>query len=120
METRDMLLGQRFNHQHGGGVTRYQVDRPHRTLGFYECVAVRAVSGSHHFIGSIQAFSKAEIVKALGGRVMDTQCLKDEAGVCRNEFCRVHGALDPDEAAENDGLAWASEGEAARHPRERW
>lgn len=61
----DKLLGQRFNYEHGGGVTRYQVDRAHRTAGFYECVAVRAISGSHHFIGSIQAFSRREILSAL-------------------------------------------------------
>lgn len=90
---RDLLLGQRFDHQHGAGVTRFQVDREHRTPGYYECVAVRGVSGTHHFVGSIQVFSRSEIVKALGDMVYDRQCLKDEAGWCRNEYCAVHGAL---------------------------
>ena len=61
----DGLLGQRFNHKHGGGTTRYQVDRAHRHSGAYECVAVRAVEGTHHFIGSIQVFSRQEIERAI-------------------------------------------------------
>lgn len=65
MGTENTLIGQRFNHRHGGGVTRFQVDRPHRTAGYFECVAVRAVEGTHHFIGSIQAFSRSEIQNAL-------------------------------------------------------
>lgn len=49
-------------------------------------------------------------------RVFDAQCLKDEAGWCRNEYCRIHGALD----AEDESLKWAADGEAAQHPKERW
>jgi hypothetical protein len=65
---RDALIGTRFDHCHAAGVTRYQVDRPHRDAGYYECVAIRAVSGSHHFIGSIQVFSRADIVATEGAR----------------------------------------------------
>lgn len=57
--------GLRFNVSHAAGVTRYQVDRPHRHSGMYECVAIRAVSGTHHFIGSIQVFSRQEIERAI-------------------------------------------------------
>lgn len=57
--------GLRFNVSHAAGVTRYQVDRPHRHAGMYECVAIRAVSGTHHFIGSIQVFSRQEIERAI-------------------------------------------------------
>lgn len=77
----DRFLGQRFNHRHAAGVTRYQVDREHRDSGYYECVAVRGVSGTHHFIGSIQVFSVIDISLAL------------------------------DEEAEDEGLAWAAAGE---------
>ncbi|HMN09345.1 MAG TPA: hypothetical protein PKC83_11215 [Gemmatimonadaceae bacterium] len=93
METRDKLLGQRFDWTHAAGVTRYQVDREHRNAGHYECVSVRGISGSHHMVGSIQVFSRADIEMALGGRAYDRQCLKDEAGWCRNEYCAIHGAL---------------------------
>ena len=65
METRNTLLGQLFNHIHAGGVTRFQVDRRHRDAGYYECVAVRAVSGTHHFIGGINVFSRTEILARL-------------------------------------------------------
>lgn len=61
----DNLLGQRFNWHHAAGVTRYQVDRPHRDVGYYECVAVRGVSGAHHGIGGIQVFSRCDIETAL-------------------------------------------------------
>lgn len=57
--------GLRFNVHHAAGVTRYQVDRAHRDAGLYECVAIRAVSGTHHFIGSIQVFSRQEIERAI-------------------------------------------------------
>ena len=59
------LLGERFNHRHAAGVTRYQVDRAHRHSGAFECVAVRGVEGTHHFIGSIQVFSRQEIERAI-------------------------------------------------------
>lgn len=65
MENR--LLGQRFNHRHAAGVTRYQVDRAHRNAGYFECVAIRGVEGTHHFIGSIQVFSSADIEAAILG-----------------------------------------------------
>lgn len=84
------LLGQRFNHRHAAGVTRFQVDRAHRDAGYYDCVAVRGVEGTHHFIGCIQVFSRVDIQRAL------------------------------DEEAEDEGLAYSAEGEAALHPRERW
>lgn len=61
----DRLLGQRFDHRHAAGVTRYQVDRQHRDAGYYECVAIRGVEGSHHFIGGIQVFSRQDIESAL-------------------------------------------------------
>ena len=83
------LLGQRFNRVHAAGVTRYQVDREHRDFGYFECVAIRGLSGTHHFIGSIQVFSRTDIESALEA------CESREApdGWCRNEFCRVHGAV---------------------------
>lgn len=62
MDTKDTLLGQRFDHRHAAGVTRYQIDRAHRDAGYYECVSVRGVSGTHHFIGGIQVFSRADIL----------------------------------------------------------
>lgn len=61
----DTILGARFNERHAAGVTRYQVDRRHMNPGFYECVAVRGVEGTHHFIGSIQVFSRSHILAAL-------------------------------------------------------
>jgi hypothetical protein len=61
----DGLLGQRFDIRHAAGVTRYQVDRAHRHSGSYECVAIRGVEGTHHFIGSIQVFSRQEIERAM-------------------------------------------------------
>ena len=86
----ETLLGQRFNHRHAAGVTRSQVDREHRDSGWFECVAIRGVSGTHHFIGSLQFFERAEIERAL------------------------------EEEAEDEGLKWSDDGEAAQHPRERW
>lgn len=62
---------------------------------------VRAYKTAHAIGASVEA------VKAILAR-----------GRC--DICRIHGALDPDEAAEDEGLAWAAEGEAAQHPRERW
>lgn len=61
----DSVLGQRFDYRHGGGVTRYVVDRKHRDAGYYECVAVRAVEGSHTTVGAIQVFSRASILAEL-------------------------------------------------------
>jgi hypothetical protein len=83
------LLGQRFNVKHAAGVTRFQVNRAHRDAGYFECVAVRGVSGTHHFIGSIQVFSRSDIEQAMQA------CERSEAadGWCRNEFCRRHGAV---------------------------
>ena len=89
------IIGQRFNHPHAAGVTRYQVDRPHRDAGYFQCVAIRGVEGSHHFIGSIQVFSLAEILTGL------VRCEPDSSGWCRNEFCRVHGDVMPAEVLED-------------------
>ena len=50
-----------FNHRHAAGVTQYRVVRPHRDCGYFECVSVGGVEGSHHFPGSIQIFSRAAI-----------------------------------------------------------
>ena len=57
----DRLIGSTFLYKHGGGVTEYRVTRPHRDLGYYECVATRAISGTHHFLGSIQIFRAQDI-----------------------------------------------------------
>lgn len=71
------ILGQRFNHRHAAGVTRYQIDRPHRDAGYFECVAVRAVSGTHHFIGSVQVFSLADLWRALDDEAEDCREAQD-------------------------------------------
>lgn len=60
------LFGREFDHHHAAGVTRYRVLRGHRDSGYYECVAVMGVSGTHHFVGSIQVFSRTDIESALG------------------------------------------------------
>jgi hypothetical protein len=63
------LIGQRFNHRHAAGVTRYQIDREHRDIGYVECVAIRGVTGTHHFIGSIHVFSRIEVEQAIDAEV---------------------------------------------------
>lgn len=55
------LIGLEFNERHGAGVTRYRVNRAHRDAGYFECVAVDGVEGTHHFLGSIQVFSRQDI-----------------------------------------------------------
>lgn len=92
------ILGQQFNWRHAAGVTRFQVVRRHRDAGYYECVAVRGVEGTHHFLGGIQVVSQSDIVFMLGlGK-----CQPDEAGWCRNEFCNIHGALDPTDVQDEE------------------
>ena len=54
-------IGETFDVHHAAGVTRYRVARPHRDAGYFECVAVAGLSGSHHFIGSIEIFSRDAI-----------------------------------------------------------
>jgi len=65
METKDTLIDERFNHRHAAGVTRFRVDRRHRDAGYYECVAVRRIEGTHHFLGCVNVFSRAEIEAAI-------------------------------------------------------
>ena len=55
------LIGLEFNERHGAGVTRYRVNQRHRDAGYFECVAVDGVEGTHHFLGSIQVFSRRDI-----------------------------------------------------------
>jgi len=55
------LIGQLFNLRHAAGVTRYLVQSRHRDAGYYECVALRGVEGTHHFV----VFSAAVIVAAI-------------------------------------------------------
>lgn len=55
------LIGHIFDLRHAAGITRYRVMREHRDYGYFECVAVGAISGTHHFIGSIQIFSRSDI-----------------------------------------------------------
>jgi len=85
------LLGQRFNHRHAAGVTRYQVDRAHRDHGYFECVAIRGVEGTHHFVGGIQVFSQEDIRHALA---LEQKRLHDAATVPGFDPTR-DGALAP-------------------------
>ncbi len=92
------LIGERFDHPHAAGVTRFQVDRAHRDAGYFECVAVRAVSGTHHFIGGICVFSRAEIEKALTrgdfDRIRRTRsCYRCGAGP---EHCECPDEMEPE------------------------
>lgn len=96
----DSLLGQRFDHRHAAGVTRFHVDRQHRDAGYYECVAVRGVEGSHHFIGGIQVFSRADIEKATVrddfARIRRTRaCYRCGAGP---EHCECPDEMEPEGA----------------------
>lgn len=56
-----MGIGTRFDHRHAAGVTRYRVARRHRDCGYFECVAVEGVEGTHHFLGSIGIFAGRDI-----------------------------------------------------------
>lgn len=94
------LVGERFNWQHAAGVTRFQVDRPHRDAGYFECVAVRGVSGAHHFIGSIQVFSRQEIERVL---ISDAMAVLHRNRACYRcgaapEHCDCPGQMEPDGA----------------------
>lgn len=55
------MIGTEFDYRHAAGTTRYRVDRQHRDAGYWECVATKAVSGTHTFIGGIDVFSTSEI-----------------------------------------------------------
>lgn len=81
------LIGQRFNVTHAAGVTRYQVDRPHRDVGYFECVAIRGVSGTHHFVGGIQIMSEADIRKALDA--------EPDPYDARESFSRINRTREP-------------------------
>lgn len=50
------LIGKHFIYKHAAGETLYVVSKPHRDSGYFECIAYKPISGSHHFIGSIQIF----------------------------------------------------------------
>ena len=70
----NFLIGLEFNVQHGGGVTTYRVMRRHRDAGYFECEAVDGVSGTHHFLGSLEIFSRRDIeseVYRFGGQNYD-------------------------------------------------
>lgn len=58
------LVGSLFDHEHAAGVTRFKVVRRHRDAGYFECVAKEGVSGTHHFIGGVQVFSREAIEAA--------------------------------------------------------
>lgn len=60
------MVGKEFNYHHAAGITRYRVLRRHRDCGYWECVAIQAVEGTHHFLHSINIFATDKI-KQLGG-----------------------------------------------------
>lgn len=60
-----MKRGTLFNYRHAAGVTQYRVVRRHRDCGFFECVSHKGISGSHHFIGSIQVFERKQIEESI-------------------------------------------------------
>lgn len=96
----DSLLGQRFNIRHAAGVTRYQVDRAHRHSGMFECVAIRGVEGTHHFVGSIQVFSRQEVENAL---ISDAMSVLHRNRACYRcgaspEHCDCPDQMEPDGA----------------------
>lgn len=76
---RHSLLAREFDNVHAAGVTRYRVNRHHRDVGYYECVAIEAVSGTHTTIGAIEVFSTYWI----------NRCLR-EASVCDCEESKPH------------------------------
>lgn len=55
------ILGRTFNFRHAAGVTEYRVVRPMRECGYWECVSVRGIEGTHHFVNGLQTFRNAEI-----------------------------------------------------------
>lgn len=60
-------IGNEFKLEHAAGVTLFKVDRPHRDYGYFECVAVAGLSGTHHFIGSIQVLRVSDIERLMSG-----------------------------------------------------
>lgn len=56
-----IVIGEEFAVHHAAGITLYRVDRKYRDAGYFECVSVRGISGSHHFIGAIDTFSETVI-----------------------------------------------------------
>ena len=61
MTTTEAYIGREFNWRHAAGITRFRVWMRHRDIGYFDCIAVRGVAGTHHFVGSIQTFSAADI-----------------------------------------------------------
>lgn len=61
-------IGEEFNYKHAAGVTRYRINAHHRDYGYFECVAVAAISGTHHMLGGIDVFSRAKIEAAQANR----------------------------------------------------
>ena len=59
------MVGTEFDYLHAAGTTRYRVSKRHRDCGYWECVSVEAVEGTHHFLGSINVFSTGEINRSL-------------------------------------------------------
>ncbi len=47
---------------HAAGITRYTVRAAHRDAGYYECVAIEGIEGTHHFLGAIQIFHRTTIL----------------------------------------------------------
>ena len=76
------LLDAEFVVSHAAGATRYRVARRHRDVGYFECIAIAAVRGTHHFLGSIQVFGRVAIE---GHMADDLRDAKDRA-----EDARVH------------------------------
>ena len=66
-----MQIGQEFNVVHAAGITRYRIERRYRQWGYFECVGIQAVSGTHHFLGSLQIFSQAAIEEAIAATERD-------------------------------------------------
>ena len=95
-----VLIGERFNHKHAAGITRYQVDRAHRHSGMFECVSIRGVEGTHHMVGSIQVFSRQEIENAL---IADAMSVLHRNRACYRcgaapEHCDCPDQMEPDGA----------------------
>lgn len=76
------LIGQSFNLTHGGGITTYRVSRAHCDAGYFECVAVAAVSGSHHFLGGIEIMSRQTIESLIAAEKAPLYIRRCAAGRC--------------------------------------
>lgn len=61
------IEGQKFIHKHAAGETEFTVLRPHRNVGYYECVASRCVSGTHSDIGHLWIVSAHNIRRQQNG-----------------------------------------------------